>query len=303
MPRRSKKSKAAGQREQEKTNEIKNENDKTPTYHFESKLSQKGQSVQDWTVLSGNLHQGNMCFQYPGIQCTYISFWALITMTIKRPITWNASDIDSCVIDGNARFLQHCVEQKLQPQKLLAKELPQFVVVNSNVFGCHQLDEQIKVGTLNQVSVNDETNADTLCNALVKSLEIVDSCLFICGGQTIAIAKREHIFYVFDPHSRGNDGLLHHTGSAVLVSFAGIECMIAFIERLFMHSLRLQSSELFELVPVRISMLSDKKERKSLKQTCATATRYNDLEYQRGSTSGTKQRNSIIYPKYSERFI
>ena len=282
MPRRAKKSKAAGQREQAKTNDTKIENGKASTCHFESKLSEKPKGVEDWNVMSGHMHQGNNCFQYPGIQCTYISFWALIYMKIKTPKSWNVNDIDMCLMDGNAKFLEHCIERKLQPQKLLAKELPQFVIFNSNVFECHQLDEDIKVGTLNQVSVNNETNADTLSYALIKSFDNLDSCLFVCGGQTIAIAKRESMFYVFDPHSRGNDGLLHHTGSAVLLSFTKIECLLKFIERLFVHSLRLKSSELFELVPIRIAMLSDKEERKSVTQTCPTATRYNDFEYRSG---------------------
>ena len=275
MPRRSKKSKAAGEREQAKTNEIKPENDKPSTSHFDNELSRNN---ENWKVMSGKLHQGDNCFQYPGIQCTYISFWALVYMTIKTPMSWNVNDIDSCVINGNARFLEHCIQRKLQPQKLLAKELPKFVVVNSNAFECHQLDEEIKVGTLNQESIDDKVYADTLSNALFKSLLNSDSCLFVCGGQTIAIAKRENTFYVFDPHSRGNDGLLHHTGSAVLVSFTEIECLTMFIEKLFLRSLRLKSSEMFELVPIQISMISDDKERQILKQTCS-ATRYNHSKY------------------------
>ena len=76
---------------------------------------------------------------------------------------------------------------------------------------------------------------------------------FFCGGQTIAVAKRENIFFVFDSHSRGKDGLLHHTGNSVLVSFTEIEILIGFIKELFIKSLCLSPSEQFELVPVIIS--------------------------------------------------
>ena len=55
----------------------------------------KLESIDDWKVVSGTLHQGDCRFQYPGIQCTFISFWALISMIIKNPLSWNAKDVDS----------------------------------------------------------------------------------------------------------------------------------------------------------------------------------------------------------------
>ena len=77
------------------------------------------------------------------------------------------------------------------------------------------------------------------------------------------MAKRQNRYFVFDSHSRGKDGLLHHGGSAVLVSFIDVQVLIAFIKQLFLESLRLKSDEQFELVPVTISEQSVPKERAS----------------------------------------
>ena len=57
-------------------------------------------SVTDYKVLSGSLHQGDIRFEYPGVQCTYISLWALISMKSKNPHIWNADDVDSCIMEG-----------------------------------------------------------------------------------------------------------------------------------------------------------------------------------------------------------
>ena len=255
MPGRSKRSKAAEERERTKTECVELGIEKTSNCRFENELQHDVRSSDDWEVVSGTLHQGYAHFQYPGVQCTYISFWALVYMNVKNPSSWSANDVDMCVIDGNAGFIEHCFERKLQPQMLLAKELPQCIRCHGYVWKCDQLDDEIKVGTLTPLSVNNATVgiSETLGNALVKCFCISDAILFFCGGQTIAIAKQRNKIYIFDPHSRGKDGLLHHSGNAVLVSFNEIQRLIKFIERL-MQSLGLKSSELFELVPIRISI-------------------------------------------------
>ena len=57
---------------------------------------------------------------------------------------------------------------------------------------------------------------------------------------------------------------MHQTGTAVLVSFADIHSLTLFIERLFTRSLRLKSSEQFEIVPIIISVRPDSITRETL---------------------------------------
>ena len=245
--------------------------------HFENKLPQDSQCNADFNIMSGTLHQGDTRFMHPGVQCTFISFWALISMAIKSPHIWASDDIDGCVIEGDARYIEHCFERNLQPQTLLVTELPRFIRVRGITFTCHQLDDQIIVDTLAGIQVIDERNClwATLGDALIKGLSKSDSCLFVCGGQTVAIAKCENKFYIFDPHSRGKDGMLHHTGNAVVVSFTQIQPLIKFFEKLLMQSLRLKPSEKFELVPKSISLQSDDRK---LVDKRTSGTKYNDSE-------------------------
>ena len=127
----------------------------------------------------------------------------------------------------------------------------------------------LKLVLLARLKVNAAGNfvSETISDALVKGLNKSDLCLLVCG------AKRNNIFFIFGPHSRGKDGLLHHSGTAVLVSFTEIQHLIVLTERLLMQSLRLKSSEQFELVSLSISMQSNTAG-KTFKKPCSMATTY-----------------------------
>ena len=166
---------------------------------------------------------------------------------------------------------------------LLVQELPQSIRGHGLIFKCLQIDGEITVGTLTQLSVENETNniSMTIDDALIKCFQISDSSLLVCGGQTIALAKREGMFYVFDPHSRGKDGLLFPMGNAVLVSFTDMQFLKLFIKRLFIKSLRLKSSEQFELVPISISVEPDVKRtigRTNFDKPCNNAMSFKENE-------------------------
>ena len=120
MPRRTRKSKAAEQREQNKEH-VDHDMPQTPSCSGDYVSFQNIESLSDYKVVSGTLHQGDIRFQYPGIQCTYISLFALISMEVKDPSIWCGNDIDSCIIEGNQRFLGHCFAQNWQPKNALGE--------------------------------------------------------------------------------------------------------------------------------------------------------------------------------------
>ena len=131
---------------------------------------------------------------------------------------------------------------EIQPRQLLVKELPQSSDAHNSLIQLSQLDSAIKVGMLNQPLSIGETNAVfvPIEEAILGCFHRFSSCFLVCGGQTIAIAKRQNRFFVFDSHSRGKDGLLHHMGSAVLVSFIQIQDLISFVKQI---AFRIASTE------------------------------------------------------------
>ena len=277
MPARTKRSKAALQRKDQKRSDSKNDTVKVLPSTSQNKVLQDKEKKAIRTVIQGTLHQGDLRFQCPGVQCTYISFWALVLMENKQPLLWNADDIDSCIVNGNARFLEHCFKNSIQPRQLLVKELPQSIRVSDCLIKLHQLDSDIKVGTLDQSISTSESNSIfcTIEGAILSCFNLFSSCFLVCGGQTIAIAKRQNMFFVFDSHSRGKDGLLHHAGSAVLLYFTDIQVLISFIKLLFIESLCITITEQFELVPVTVSKQSNGKETGSEASSCIMNTGLN----------------------------
>ena len=295
MPARKKRSKAAMQRKDTKKNVGMNHIVEEKPQTFQHIPLQSMEKTVSRCVISGSLHQGDVRFLYPGVQCTFISLWALVLMESKPPLLWKTADINGCVIDGNDRFLEHCFSIQIQPRQLLVKELPQSINAGKSYIKLDQLDSNIKVGTLDKQSLKNTTvDIFTIDEAILRSFDQFTSCFLVCGGQTIALAKRQNRFFVFDSHSRGKDGLLHHVGSAVLVSFIDVQGLIAFIKQLFLESLRLKSNEQFELVPVTISKQSLFEEKTkeaaiSIASTCLKST----LETASGASKKTNPNDQV----------
>ena len=175
-------------------------------------------------------------------------------MKIKDPLNWIVNDVDVCVTRGNDGFIKHCFEQSWEPKMLLANELPQVVCVNGTGFDCRCSDTDIATGTLEQpLSGSTMPISLPIGDAVVNCFGISNSCLLICGGQTIALAKYENVFFIFDPHSRDENGMQHHSGNAVLVTLYSLQSLVDFIKRLLLHSLRLRATEQYELIPVSIT--------------------------------------------------
>ena len=301
MPRKSSRSKAAEQREEGKRKHVDLEMQQKTSLLLESESMEDMRAVTDYKVLSGSLHQGNIRFQYPGIQCTYISFYALICMKMKHPSDWKTNDIDSCVLRGNDRFIDHCWKQKWQPKMLLISELPKEINIRGTTFECCQRDFDIATGTLVQPTlVASKSISLSLVDAVLQCFERSDSCLLVCGGQTIAVVKRDSTFFVFDPHSRGSNGMQHHSGNAVLVSFHEIQSLIGFIRRLLIDSLRLKPSEPFELVPI---VILQKRIDKSGDILGASASVHHDLSNesrQEGSTQPYSELESTAHRMHDQ---
>ena len=289
MPRRRKRSSAALQREQLKGNQN-SVDEKLQSSQNESELASYTHRPRAFNVISGTLHQGDTRFQYPGIQCAFISLIALVRMTCKDPKSWTAGHVDSCVIDGNARFIEHCESINIQPKMLMANELPNIIHFSHKSFVCNQSDSEIEVGILKPtLGCADEGIPKGIDKAVSEKLCSSKTCLLFCGGLTIAVAKVQNNFYAFDPHSRGEDGLVNPTGTAVLMMFDHLSDLVCFIEELLLHSLKLRPSEQFELVPLCISQQSIENVGKmSLNSSCNTETSENTSSHPHVESLQTK---------------
>ena len=144
---------------------------------------------------------------------------------------------------------------------LMTNELPQVVCVSVTMFECRCSDTNFATGTLEQpLSGSAMSISLPFGDALVNCFGISNSCLLICGGQTIALAKHENVFFfIFDPHSRDEDGMQYHSDNTVLVTLSSFQSLVDFIKRLLLHSFRLKASEQYELIPISITKQKEDK--------------------------------------------
>ena len=95
-------------------------------------------------------------------------------------------------------FFEHCFNIQIQPRQLLVKELPQSINAGKRLIKLDQLDSNIKVGTLDQQSLKNATiGIFTIDEAILRSFDQFTSCLLVCGGQTIALAKQQKQIFCF----------------------------------------------------------------------------------------------------------
>ena len=179
MPRKRKGVTAAQQRERLKRKQSSPMNDQLPCHKGQPALLRDAQKPDASKVISGTLHQGDTRFQNPGVQCAFISLLALIRMTIKDPQSWTSYDIDSCVIDGNSKFMKHCEALGIQPRMLMATELPKIIDLPKNSVACNQSESDIECGLLYpSMCDEDKCIANGIDKALVDGLNNSRSCLF-----------------------------------------------------------------------------------------------------------------------------
>ena len=260
MPARKKRSKAATQRELKKKP---SDNDlcegATKQNHTTEVLTSTQHPVstrQNYRVVSGSLNQGNARFEYPGIQCTYLSLYAMIYAQQKHPSAWCPSDVDNCVIRGDGLFLDYFATKSETPHMLLINELPNVICLDNLVYKCHRFEEETQVGLISpeyQATANCKTYSYCIADAVANSFSFSNAALFVCAGQTLSIWKEGIEYFMFDPHSRDCNGLQCPEGNSALVIFCSMDGLIAHINSLLLDSRKVGRNSQFELVPVSIA--------------------------------------------------
>ena len=261
MPARKKRSKAAMQREQKKRHSdddlCENANEQN---HNSEVFASTGHPVTtriSYRVVSGTFNQGNGRFAHPGIQCTYLSLYAIIYAQQKHASTWCPSDVDDCVIRGDKRFLDYFTAKRETPHMLLINELPNSMCLDGLLYKCRRFDEETQVGLISQeyqATANCNTYSSCIADAVANCFSLSNAALFVCAGQTISIWKEGTEYVMFDPHSRDSNGLQCAEGNSALVIFCSMDGLITHINNLLLDSRKVERNSQFELVPVSITV-------------------------------------------------
>lgn len=162
-------------------------------------------------IMHASFHQGSEIVPSSahGYHSQIISCVAVLYSFLTSPIEWRRSDLDNILLMGNELYLS---APKLASFSSL-HDFPKYLSMCGKYF--HVTHIKSYSGTLDDI--------------LFKNCE---TCILCLGNSPVAICKDQDHFFVFDPHSRGTDGLPVPSGFASLGDFSDQFAFHAFVHKL-----------------------------------------------------------------------
>ena len=157
--------------------------------------------------VSGTFHQGHSKFgNTSGIQCCCNALFAICFSLIKKVSIWKSWDLDYILEKGDAVFKMIGI-----PRALSMNELPHSIEIESNNVEIEMLTEYFGVLGQNELFENHKTTCD-----------IGNGLIFTTGGFSFSLIWSKNCVFLFDSHSRDNNGAFLSTGSSILLSFKSL---------------------------------------------------------------------------------
>lgn len=186
-----------------------------------------------YITISGSHDQGNARFEElnRGKQCTAMAVSSLAMLFVKLPKYWDQTTVDSVLGIGNNLY-SRSRKSRVPPPKsepnpdfLTMNEVEHVITINTNKLKLIKLQD-----TLGCVNSNYDGLLPTLEEALGKALESSNFAVVICNSQSVAVAKRDNKFCMFDSHCRNNVGLKESNGAACLTLYDELGALIAILK-------------------------------------------------------------------------
>nr|XP_054593309.1 uncharacterized protein LOC107395497 [Nothobranchius furzeri] len=233
------------------------------------------------SIVKGSFHQGHKRFGCNRFkQCAPNSITAIMTNTVKMASTWSRKDINNILISGDSLYTymkeQNMISDAEGSGYVFVQELPTEHTFHHHKFSLEYM--QTFTGHLIQQIYHEDVSdfAMPLDVALQRAIFDNDGCLFTISRNTCAVLKEQSQFSVFDPHSRGHDGLWQLNGTSIVAHFDTLDQVYTHLINLS-HSLCADNANeedtAFEMTGVKVTAQSMSKpiQRK-------TASCQNDVE-------------------------
>ena len=98
----------------------------------------------------------------------------------------------------------------------------------------------------------------SLYQDLNSALQASSQVLLMIGAVCSTVFMKDEIYYFFDSHSHGKDGISGPDGSSVLLSFDYIEDLITYLYALY-ESISIELSFQFEILPIDFTIFHQKR--------------------------------------------
>ncbi|XP_071944760.1 uncharacterized protein [Antedon mediterranea] len=171
-------------------------------------------------IARGSYHQGDYRFrELAGKQCVSNSLIAMLYCKIKDGNEFKTFDLDEMLLLGSELYYFIQKDSSMNEELLMVSELPKELHILNNSF-----EMKYSEGLYGTLEGTDEGaflyGAKSLGQALEYELCKYDACFMTFYGSTFAIIKRPTGYFIFDSHSRNNEGVLTENGRSVLLYFS-----------------------------------------------------------------------------------
>ena len=172
--------------------------------------SNPGPTYSILKVVKASYQQGNIRFGCTaGNQCACNSLFALAWSIIRKVALWNTFDLDYILDHGDLMY------KKLNLNRPLAIiDLPD----NIDTGICNISFEMLG----NETGFLSFHNRLSFLQVLLKKHATSDGLLFMTLGYTFSILWNKRNYFLFDPHSRDDEGAIVENGNSVLLKFSSV---------------------------------------------------------------------------------
>ena len=160
-------------------------------------------------LVKASFHQGNTMFgETAGTQCACNALFSLCWARIKSVAYWNSCDLDYVLIKGDEIYKNINLKRFLGPE-----DLPNILQVeNANV--------TIKYVQLVDTEINKHT--DFIRPSFFQFSRISNGIMFFVHSSTISLLWDTKSFFLFDSHSRDEQGKCVENGTGILIKFSSL---------------------------------------------------------------------------------
>ena len=223
-------------------------------YENNMKILHRSNPYSYTSLMQGSFHQGDKRFSVGsrGSQCTINSLCALIFAQYFDLLT--PDSLDQVLTGGDQLYksvvnsLKRCGVFK---HRLLSlDEMPHEVNVKS-------LTVQIEKGNIvcgNAVEQFGNSNLPALHQSLYNAFQSANYLLIMIGAICSAVFYKDGLYWFFDSHSHGKDGLTHQDGKSIILSFGCIDSLVNFMYAMY-DSMQIELYSQYELMSVKFTCL------------------------------------------------
>ena len=175
-------------------------------------------------LIMASFHQANSMFGITaGMQCACSALFSLCWSKMKNICHWNATDLDDMLIKGDDLFKNLKVMRHLS-----VNDLPKTITLDN-------CDMKITFKPL-VTCVITKTNVNFIRPSLVLNKLSSDGMMLFVGDTTLSLLWNTKSFYLFDSHSRDEQGMPTANGTGVLMQFSKLSDVQTYIIECYLTS-------------------------------------------------------------------